>query len=218
WEERVSQSNILGDLAKAQPNPGHYALAELEKIGILKCLITQNIDGLHQKAGSKNLLEYHGNGFKLRCIACSSRFERDEFDLVRLQMEGLLPPHCPRCGGLVKTDGVSFGEPIPPTIAQQSLLEARKCDTMLVCGTSAVVYPFANLPLIARGRKISPEGNKETTPRLTGAAPRVIIIERNAEPTRLTTESISDYLIQGKTGEVLPRIVDSVKSLQTTKS
>ncbi len=199
WKERLASTRSptsLGDLRGAMPNPGHYALVELEKMGILRCVITQNVDALHEKAGTKNLLEYHGSSAKLRCISCNLRFRRDEFDLEKLIQEDQLPPHCPKCGGIIKSDGVSFGEPIPSHVAQQSLEEAWKCDLMLICGTSAVVYPFANLPRIARQR---------------GAT---TIIEVNTEPTSLTEEGISDYLIQGKTGEILPRIVEEVKGLR----
>ncbi|MEE9490865.1 MAG: Sir2 family NAD-dependent protein deacetylase, partial [Dehalococcoidia bacterium] len=77
WQERLTIPSLLGDLEKAMPNLGHYALAELEKIGLLKCVITQNVDALHEKAGTTNLIEYHGRLFKLRCISCNSRFGRD---------------------------------------------------------------------------------------------------------------------------------------------
>lgn len=198
WESMLTRprQNALGDLENVMPNPGHYTLAELEKMGIIKCTITQNVDALHEKAGSKKLLEYHGSVAKFRCLSCGSRFRRDEFDLQRLLGENRLPPSCPECGGIIKTDGVFFGEPIPSDVAERSLEEAWKCDLMLICGTSAVVYPFANLPRIARQR---------------GAA---TIIEVNAEPTPLTLEKISDYLIQGKTGEILPRILEEVKKIQ----
>ncbi len=196
WEERLAGPSLLGDLGKAMPNPGHHALTELEELGILNCVITQNIDALHEKAGTKNLLEYHGSAVKLRCMSCGLRFRRDEFDLEKLIREKQLPPRCPTCQGVIKSDTVGFGEPIPSDVAHQSLEEAWKCDLMLICGTSAVVYPFANLPRIAKQR---------------GAA---IIIEVNAEPTPLTEERISDYLIQGKTGEILPSLVEEVKRIR----
>ncbi|MFC1957766.1 NAD-dependent deacetylase [Chloroflexota bacterium] len=197
WEDRLASrgQGLLGDLEEAAPNPGHYALVELEKLGILKCVITQNIDALHEKAGTRRLLEYHGNFLKLRCVTCGSRYSRDEFDLEKLAGESRLPPHCPQCQGVIKSDGVAFGEPIPSDVAQRSLEEAWQCDLMLICGTSAVVYPFAELPRIARQR---------------GA---VIIIEINAEATPLTSEKVSDYLIAGKTGQILPKIVDEVKRI-----
>jgi NAD-dependent deacetylase len=107
-------------------------------------------------------------------------------------MEGKLPPYC-QCGGVMKDDGVFFGEPIPSDVVQNSRKEALKSDLMLICGTSAVVYPFASLPQMAN--------------------PNTIIIEINAEPTPLTGR-ISDYLIQGKTGEILPQIVEKIKRIQ----
>jgi NAD-dependent deacetylase len=203
WEERLSGSSLLGDLAKAQPNPCHYALAELEKMGIIKCIITQNIDNLHQKAGSKNVLEYHGNAFKLRCLKCGSRFDSKEFDLEKLRKEGKLPPLCPICKCALKSDVVYFREPIPSDVIKRSLEEVSKCDLMLICGTSAVVYPFAELPRIARQRVLKKEG--KWVP--------VTIIEVNAEPTPLTEEGISDYLIQAKTGQAMPKILEEIKRL-----
>jgi len=207
WEERLSNPSLFGDLGKVAPNPGHYALAELEKMGILKCVITQNVDNLHERAGSKRVLDYHGNAFKLRCVSCNARYDLEEYDLQKLRDEGGLPPRCKKCGGIVKDDIVHFTEPIPSDIAEESEKEALKCDLMLICGTSAVVYPFANLPLMAR----SHSGTLPSGVHVTGYRTTVKIIELNAEPTPLTQEGISDYLIQGKTGELLPRIVDEVK-------
>jgi NAD-dependent deacetylase len=200
WEERLTRPSILGDLKRVMPNPGHYALAELERITILKCLITQNVDNLHQRAGSQNVLDYHGNACQLRCVSCQSRYDPNEFDLERLKRENQLPPLCKKCGGIIKSDVVHFREPIPADVAIKSKEEASKCDLMLICGTSAVVYPFANLPRIAKQRQEE-----------TGRGP--ILIEINAEPTPLTERKVSDYLIQGKTGEVLPQIVGQVKTM-----
>jgi len=198
WEELLTQPRVgfLGNLEEAIPNPGHYALAELEQLGILKCLITQNIDALHEKAGTKKLLEYHGSIAKLRCVSCELRFRRDEFDLANLIEKNQLPPRCPECRGIIKSDTVFFGEPIPSDVAQQSLEEAWKCDLMLICGTSAVIYPFANLPRIAKQKGM------------------VTVIEVNADPTPLTEDGISDYLIQGQTGEILPMMVEEVKRIK----
>jgi len=198
WEELLTQPRVglLGNIEEAIPNPGHYALAELEQLGILKCLITQNIDALHEKAGTKKLLEYHGSIAKLRCVSCELRFRRDEFDLANLIEKNQLPPRCPECRGIIKSDTVFFGEPIPSDVAQQSLEEAWKCDLMLICGTSAVIYPFANLPRIAKQKGM------------------VTVIEVNADPTPLTEDGISDYLIQGQTGEILPMMVEEVKRIK----
>jgi NAD-dependent deacetylase len=196
WEERLDSRgsmsrlfSILGEIGKAQPNPGHYALAELEKMGILRCVITQNVDGLHQKAGSKRVIEYHGGINKFRCIKCNRRFNKEDLNLEKLKREGRLPPYC-ECGGVIKDDGVFFGEPIPSDVLQRSQQEAWKCDVMLICGTSAVVHPFASLPQMV--------------------GPGTIIVEINGERTPLTGR-ISSYLIQGKTGEILPKIVEEAK-------
>jgi NAD-dependent deacetylase len=199
WEDRLdpqgSMSRFLsmfGVIEKAQPNPGHSALAEFEKMGILRCVITQNVDGLQQKGGSQNVIEYHGGLNKFRCIQCNRRFAKEELHLEKLRTEGNLPPRC-RCGGVIKDDGVFFGEPIPSDVLGRSQSETRRCNLMLICGTSAVVYPFASLPEMVN--------------------PGTIIIEVNAAPTPLTGR-VSNYLIQGKTGEILPKIVERVKKLR----
>jgi NAD-dependent deacetylase len=199
WKDTLSMARgpDLGNLWEAKPNPGHMALVELEKAGFLKCIITQNIDALHEKAGSMRVLEYHGSFMKLRCVSCGTRYFSEEFDLEKLRQEDKLPPRCPRCKGILKSDTVSFGEPIPGDVATESIKEAQTCDLMLICGTSAVVYPFASLPVIARERS------------------GVTIIEVNAEPTPLTNEGISDYLIQGKTGEILPAIIAEINRIKT---
>jgi len=197
WLERLASraSGPLGNLEEVNPNAGHRALVSLESMGILRCVITQNVDGLHEKAGTRNLLEFHGNFRKLRCIRCESRFGRGEFDLNALAREGRLPPTCPRCGGIVKTDSVAFGEPIPQYVMRRSLIEAERCDLILICGTSAVVYPFASLPRVARQSAMN-------------SSHPLTIVEVNAEPTALTYDGISDYLIRGKTGEVLPKVAE----------
>jgi NAD-dependent deacetylase len=209
WEELLGLRGVYGafheQIRRAQPNPGHYALAELEALGILKCVITQNIDGLHKKAGSKRVLEYHGSVNAVRCIACGSRFDWEKVSLDEL------PPHC-KCGAFLKDDVVHFKEPIPLDVMEESEKEALQCDLMLVCGTSAVVYPFANLPKMARFH------SSGLVPGLgvMGHRTNVKIIEVNADPTPLTHESISDYLIQGRTGEILPGIVEEVRSSTKT--
>ncbi|UCC60213.1 MAG: NAD-dependent deacylase [Dehalococcoidia bacterium] len=191
WEEMLGKEDAHGafynDLRKAEPNAGHYALANLEEAGVIKCVITQNIDGLHPKAGSKNVIEFHGSVNKLRCASCGSRsgFEEDAMET--------LPPLC-HCGGFLKLDVVHFKEPIPLDVMGKAEDEVEKCDVMLICGTSAVVYPFAGLPRAARMSHGS----------------GTVIIEVNAEPTPLTNDGISDYLLQGKLGEILPKIVEPV--------
>jgi len=202
WEKRLSPGGFynlfIEEMGKASPNAGHYALAELEKMGILKQVITQNVDGLHQKAGNQNVIEYHGGLWKLRCMSCGSRFPEEEFDFEKLKREDRLPPRCKKCDGVLKGDGVYFMESIPSDVVRDSMEAASRCDLMLVCGTSAVVYPFAELPRLAK----SGSGGRRSA---------VTIIEVNAEPTPLTRERTSDYLIQGKTGDILPAIVAAAK-------
>jgi NAD-dependent deacetylase len=211
WEEilgfRGTYGTFYEQIRRAQPNLGHHALAELEGLGILKCVITQNIDGLHKKAGNRRALEYHGSVHVLRCITCGSRFAREEMSLEEL------PPRC-RCGAALKYDVVHFTEPIPLDVMAESEREALMCDSMLICGTSAVVYPFANLPRMARFRS----GRLGARWDVVGHADTVKIIEVNTEPTPLTHEGVSDYLIQGKTGEILPRIVAEVRKAQEHQS
>jgi NAD-dependent deacetylase len=211
WEEMLGIQGTYGtfyeEIRKATPNPGHYALAELEALGMLKCVITQNIDGLHKKAGSKKVLEYHGSVNAVRCISCGSRFAREEISLDEV------PPRC-QCGAALKYDVVHFKEAIPLDVMTGSEEEASRCDLMLICGTSAVVYPFANLPRTARFHSVG------SVPGLgvRGHKANVKIIEVNAEPTSLTHEGVSDYLVQGKTGEILPRIVAEVRKAQKQQS
>ena len=213
WEERIDPNSpmrrmfeMFGELNRILPNPGHFALAELEKIGILKSVLTQNVDALHTKAGNKNVVEYHGAINKFRCIRCAKRFTPDEICLEHLSAESQLPPTCD-CSGIIKDDGVFFGEPIPEDVRYKSEEEALKCDLMLICGTSALVYPFADLPNLAKfglGRfGVSYSGKSRE---------KVTIIEVNAESTPLTG-TVSDYLIRGKTGELLPRLVEEIKKL-----
>jgi NAD-dependent deacetylase len=213
WEDVLSGRSLLGNLESFQPNPGHYALVELETIGILKSVLTQNIDGLHEKAGNKRVLEYHGSVLKLRCPSCGIRFKRNEYDLKGLMLAEQLPPRCNKCSSPIKGDVVHFNEPIPSDVAHESLEEAWKCDLMLICGTSAVVYPFAQLPRIARQRQVEQEQEIESGLHFVKGESATTIIEVNAEPTPLTIEGISNYLIQGRTAEILPQIVETVKEL-----
>lgn len=153
---------------KATPNAAHQVLAHLEQQGRLKCLITQNIDDLHHKAGSKRVIEYHGNSRELVCTSCGKRYAASAVDLANL------PPRC-TCSSILKPDFVFFGEGIPP----QAILEAEEAveltDVMLLIGTTGEVYPAASLPRLASDR---------------GA----LIIEINPEPS-LYSDEISDIVI-----------------------
>ncbi len=169
-------------LAAAKPNPGHLALVELEERGVLDCLITQNIDDLHRQAGSRALAEIHGNYSLLRCTACNARFPRESFHIDPED----LPPTCPECGGVVKGDTVSFGEPIPADVLERCFSEVEQADCMLVAGTSATVYPAAGFPV--------------EVVRAGGC-----LIEMNPEPTDLTP--IAGIHLRGPGGALLSRLV-----------
>ena len=217
WERSLEPDSfyrIFEEIGQLDPNRGHAALAELEQMGILKAVLTQNVDGLHQKAGSRNVLEYHGGVAKLRCMSCGARFPKSEFDLDRLKAEDRLPPRCPKCHGVLKGDGVYFGESIPSDVAEASVEEALACDLMLICGTSAVVYPFAELPRIARNKRAYSRRWGGLGPPAEELPTNVTIIEVNSDPTPLTQERTSSYFIQGQTGDILPRIAAEVRKLR----
>ncbi len=183
----------------AYPNRGHQALAHLEELGHIKTIITQNVDNLHQKSGSRNVIEFHGNMLYAKCLRCARRYTHDEV-LARID-----DPSTCACGGLVKPDVIFFGEAIPPDALLKATYEARICDLMLVIGTSAQVEPAASLPHLAKGRNPLAFGLKGTG--ITKEACHVI--EINREPTPMTGH-ISDFLIQGSAGEILSEISSRV--------
>lgn len=174
----------LGEsLLEAAPNPGHFALARLEAAGRIRAVVTQNIDNLHQRAGSARVIEYHGNGGRTCCLACHRRAPLQAAAL------GDAAPRC-GCGGLLKPDVVLFGELIPTHALFEAEAFAQKADVVLIVGTSAQVYPAAGLPYTAKKR---------------GA----FIVECNIEPTDFTRE-ITDVFLQGPAGTVLPQLTDAV--------
>ena len=142
------RGDFIRNYDEYNPNPGHYALAELEKMGLVRSVITQNIDGLHTKAGSEKVIEIHGSLRETYCLQC-----RKEYVAPNIP-EGI-PPYC-ECGGMLKPNTVLFGESLPHEALEGAYSEAQACNLMLVIGTSAVVQPAASLPLIAkeRGSKI----------------------------------------------------------------
>jgi len=136
------RGELIRNLDAYRPNPGHLALAELEAAGLLRHLITQNIDGLHQKAGSRSVTELHGNLREIFCLACRRRY-------LAPRIPPGTPPRCD-CGGVLKPNTVLFGEALPPAALERALREAAGCGCLLVVGTSALVQPAASLPSIAR--------------------------------------------------------------------
>jgi NAD-dependent deacetylase len=191
WEQRLKAPNeIVQALAQARPNMGHHAMVELEQSGVLRYLITQNIDNLHRAAGHQKVAEIHGNAQLLRCIGCSQRFA---WNAVPIALDAL-PPRCPTCGSIVKADTVHFGEPIPPDVLETCFRETRQADCMLVAGTSALVYPAASFPQLLKQR-----GGH--------------LIEVNLYDTPLT--QLADYSLRGPFAEILPTLVEQVRAKLT---
>ncbi len=139
---------LIPPLLKAQPTRTHYLLAEFERMGKLTTVITQNIDGLHQQAGSRNVIELHGTYRRAHCIDCHHAYTFEEIQNKIHQQE--LPPRCHRCQGLIKPDVVLFGDLLPPEALARATQAVRECDLLLVLGSSLVVYPAADLPQRAR--------------------------------------------------------------------
>jgi len=191
WEARLNApSEVVQALARAHPNPGHYAMRELEQMGLLRWLITQNIDNLHRAAGHQHVAEIHGNAQLLRCIRCHDRFPPD---VIPISCEAL-PPRCPACDGIIKADTVHFGEPIPLDVLEVCFREARQADCMLVAGTSALVYPAASFPQMVKER-----GGR--------------LLEVNLYDTPLTP--LADCSLKGPFGEILPSLVEQVRAKLT---
>ena len=139
WQIR---GDFIRGYATFEPNAAHRALAELEQMGIVRQVITQNIDGLHRKAGSQNVIEIHGSLREIICQQCEKVY------LAPNIPEGT-PPYC-SCGGVLKPNTVLFGEQLPPDALEAAIRESSSCKVMLVIGTSAVVYPAAQLPIVAK--------------------------------------------------------------------
>ncbi|MEX2228576.1 MAG: Sir2 family NAD-dependent protein deacetylase [Dehalococcoidia bacterium] len=197
WERRLEEaqqpSEFGGALEAAQPNPGHVALAALEAMGVLGHLITQNIDDLHRRAGQRSLTEIHGNRHWMRCTACSARWPREQVHIDAAD----LPPRCLEggCDGIVKSDTVMFGEPIPFGALLACERETDRADCFLTIGTSAVVYPAAQYPVDAWRRGVA-------------------LIEINPEETPLS--EIATVVVRGPSGAALPRIVEAVRARRSS--
>ena len=194
----------LSTFIRAEPNPAHRALAELEHRGRLQAVITQNIDDLHERAGSRVVLKLHGDLFRFRCVQCRARrnFTREDIRHLLDSLAGRKPtrrnllgffrtslPGCPECGGRMRPDVVFFGESLPRDATVRASAEARSCRVMLVVGTSGAVYPAATFPRIAKG---------------SGA----VLAEFGPEPTAFTP--ICDFFFPGPASATLPRLVERI--------
>jgi len=189
WE---MAQKIAPNLFKAKPNPGHYALAELEKMDLIKAVITQNIDELHQKAGSVIVYEVHGSINRFTCLGCRASYTKEQV-FRKLKKEKKNGPSCEYCAAPLKPSVVLFGEGLPRFEKYQSQTLAKKADVMLIAGSSLSVAPICDLPLYTLREK----GD-------------LIIV--NDEPTDLDEKAT--VVIRHKTGTILPLIVEEIKKLR----
>lgn len=180
WEWYDWRRGIIG---KAEPNPGHKAIAEMEQIFPHFFLITQNVDGLHRRAGNTRLIEIHGNLWQLRCVREGRVREDYRYPLPEI------PPTC-ECGAMLRPHVVWFGESLDEEDLSQAFGLIEECDLLLVVGTSAVVQPVASFPLMAKRR---------------GG----MVVEVNMDPTPIS--SLVDESFQGKAGEVLPALLEEIR-------
>lgn len=185
WRQKVL---VRKDFKDVLPNAGHRALAKWEQEGRLKAILTQNIDGLHQIAGNKNVVELHGTARDVACLECGARWPAAPWD-EQFESTGV-PPTCPHCSGFLKHAVISFGQRLNPTVLQDSWAWAKKADLFIALGSSLVVEPAASLPLIAKER---------------GA--KLVIINRDATPL----DSAADCVINAPLGETLDLINDKLE-------
>ena len=181
WRQKVA---MWPEMRDAPPNAGHRAFAELERQGRLRAIITQNIDGLHQRAGNSGVIELHGTTVECECLTCGARISMDE--AVERVAAGDLAPECDVCGGLLKPATISFGQSMPALAMQAAVEACQDCDVFLAVGSSLVVYPAASLPELVKQ---------------AGAA--LIIINRTPTPL----DDIADLVINDEIGKMLPALV-----------
>lgn len=170
-------------LLKAEPNEAHLRLAELERQGKLLAVITQNIDNLHQVAGSTRVVELRGNYLHAHCMDCGTEYIGDE--IHRRVAAGEIPPRCDKCEGVLKSEAVLFGEPMPENPMAEAVKLCKETDLMLVIGTSLTIYPAAFLPQLAKN---------------SGA--KIILV--NLEGTNRT--EVADIVLRGRAAEIVPKL------------
>jgi NAD-dependent deacetylase len=184
WEWYFERKKIISTI---QPNAGHRAMAQMEKLFPKVVVVTQNIDGLHKRAGSKNVLELHGSIERNYCMRCHTHYSNEILFSSFVENEALQsPPKCFTCGGLIRPDVVWFGEQLPVQVWDASVEAIKHCTVFFSVGTSAVIYPAASLITLARQYS-------------------AFIVEINVETTPATT--FVDEHISGKSGEVFPQLL-----------
>ena len=197
--------SALRTFIQAKPNPAHYALAELYQKGLLKAVITQNIDDLERKAGVEKVVQLHGNIYRMRCLRCKYRFmvSQDklsqflsELEMSRTRRQWIKKSRefarCPKCSSWSRPDVVFFGESLDPNDVYQSMELARSCDLMIILGTSGVVQPASLIPKYAKD---------------AGAK----LVEINPEPTALS--SLCDLVIRDTSAKTLPQVLANIEKM-----
>jgi len=189
WER---QKNLWPIIAAAKPNAGHIAIAELYHMGKLDCVITQDGDGLHQRSGipTQKVIELHGTWTRALCLKCGSKYPSE---LIQPRLEaGEKVPLCEKCGGILKPDVIQFGQSMPIKETNEAQQKAANCDMLIVCGSSLIVYPAAEMPLLAKEH---------------GA--KLVIVNIMDTPH----DQFADIVINEKIGIVMPIVIEKVKSL-----
>jgi len=170
---------------KAKPNAAHFALSEMEKLSYINSVNTQNIDNLHQQAGSKKVYEFHGTSRNLICTNCNKIYSATNIDISQL------PPKCERCGTVLKPNFVFFGEPIPEPARTDSFTEAKRADVFILVGTTGEIMPASIIPIEAKRN---------------GAK----IIEVNTQPSNYTNK-ITDIFLEGKATKIMKKLLELLK-------
>lgn len=181
WEMLHAMNDLVD---QAEPNKAHIGMADMEKMGLLQSIITQNVDNLHQEGGSANVIEYHGNSNSLSCLACGKKY-------VRTVITDKKVPLC-ECGRALKPDVIFFGEAIPVDAMNRSFELASSANALIVAGTSALVYPANTIPMIAKKNNAK-------------------IIEINIERTHLT-DSVTDFFLEGSAGDLMEHLVEKIRA------
>jgi NAD-dependent deacetylase len=189
WQVATEMYDSMKD---ARPNAGHFAIAELEKLGKLDCLITQNIDGLHFKAGNseERVLELHGTAMHVTCLSCYERYERD--DIQARIASGDKAPSCDACKGFLKPATISFGQSMPERETAEAYRRSEACDLFMVIGSSLVVQPAAYMPVMAKR-----------------AGAKLVIINRD----ETACDELADIIVNGLAGPTMAAILGKVKEL-----
>ena len=189
WELGTEIYNLM---KTAEPNPAHRAIAELERIGLLDCVITQNIDGLHFKAGNskEKVIELHGTAMDVTCLNCGKRYERD--GIQERITQGEKAPRCGVCGGLLKPATIAFGQAMPERETAEAYARSSACDLFIVIGSSLVVHPAAMMPVLAKEN---------------GA--KLVIINRD----ETSCDNMADLVFRGQAGPAMSAVVEELKRI-----